>query len=658
MKIFVSAAGPRDGRGTLEMPYRTIAEAARAARPGDEVVVAPGIYREGVDPLCGGESAETRITYTSLEPLGAVITGAEIASEWADVGDGAFMTKVPNGIFGAWNPYAVKVEGDWLFNREQLAHAGNVYVDGKSIYEAADLAALRAGQPTSNAWDQAASRDKWYAEVDGTETRIYVHLQGDSPRNHLMEISVRRNVFFPSKTGVNYITVSGFKLTQAATQWAPPTAFQDGLIGPNWSKGWIIEDCEISESKCCGVSLGKCLHPSNNKWTTGKRKSGTQCERDVILYAQHTGWSKETVGSHIVRRCDIHDCDQTGIVGHLGGVFCRIEDNHIHHINNKKELNGAEIAGIKLHAAIDTVIRRNRIHACSRGIWLDWQAQGTRVSQNLLYENQPPRIAPGSPMNFGEDLFVEVSHGPTLVDNNIFLSDLAIRDAAQGLAVVHNLIGGPINRMQTGGRYTPYHFPHETDVAGFMTFMHGDDRYYNNVFVARPMDEGYAKAAAFPAQPGMPKMTLNLETGLHVYGELPSPEEYFARFDDPAAMGFGFDYLAPMPLSCGGNAYFNGAKPWAKEADAACDTEHEVYARIGERNGAAVLETNLYEFLKRGGNPFVSTEMLGEAFEPEERFENPDGSPIFVDGDYLGTHRPLNPLSGPFEEDPAGKRLW
>lgn len=40
----------------------------------------------------------------------------------------------------------------------------------------------------------------------------------------------------PSKTGVGYITVSGFVVTKAATTWAPPAAYQDGMIGPHWSK--------------------------------------------------------------------------------------------------------------------------------------------------------------------------------------------------------------------------------------------------------------------------------------------------------------------------------------------------------------------------------------------------------------------------------------
>ena len=129
-----------------------------------------------------------------------------------------------------------------------------------------------------------------------------------------------------------------------------------GMIGPHWSLGWIIEDCEISDSKCCGISLGKYLQPYNeNKWTLGRLKNGTQTERDAICQAQIDGWNKEHIGSHIVRRCHIHDCEQTGIVGHLGGVFSIIEDNHIHHINTKRQLSGAEIAGIKMHAAIDTI---------------------------------------------------------------------------------------------------------------------------------------------------------------------------------------------------------------------------------------------------------------------------------------------------------------
>ena len=80
---------------------------------------------------------------------------------------------------------------------------------------------------------------------------------------------------------------------------------------------------------------------------------------------------------------------------------------------------GYETTGIKLHAAIDVQIHHNRIHNTTLGTWLDWQAQGVRVSSNLYYDNDC-------------DLMVEVSHGPYLVDNNIFASDFTFENAAQG----------------------------------------------------------------------------------------------------------------------------------------------------------------------------------------------------------------------------------
>ena len=84
-----------------------------------------------------------------------------------------------------------------------------------------------------------------------------------------------------------------------------------------------------------------------------------------------------------------------------------------------------------------------------------------------------------------QDIFVEVGHGPTLIDNNILLSEVSLRFATQGVAMVHNLIAGALTCVGggTGLRYTPYHIPHRTEVMGFMTILHGDDRFYNNIFI-------------------------------------------------------------------------------------------------------------------------------------------------------------------------------
>ena len=52
---------------------------------------------------------------------------------------------------------------------------------------------------------------------------------------------------------------------------------------------------------------------------------------------------------------------------------------------------------------------------------------------------------------------------------------------------------------------------------------------------------------------------------------------------------------------------------------------------------------------------FISTEVLGEAFEPEQKFENPDGSPIVFKLDYFDEERGVNPLPGPFASGEEAK---
>ena len=67
MIIYVSNAAPQNGNGSKEMPFRHINDAAKIAVPGDEILVAPGVYREYVDPVNGG-TEDSRIVYRSEKP--------------------------------------------------------------------------------------------------------------------------------------------------------------------------------------------------------------------------------------------------------------------------------------------------------------------------------------------------------------------------------------------------------------------------------------------------------------------------------------------------------------------------------------------------------------------------------------------------------------
>lgn len=673
MTFYVDTNATRSGNGEKNHPFKKIGEAAAVARAGDEVIVAPGIYREYVNPKNAG-TAENRIVYRSEKPREAVITGAEQIKNWTQYKGDVYLARIPNGIFGEYNPYKTLVSGDW-FIAFYVAHTGEVFLNDKSLYEATSLEDVLNPKVYEKSWDKEFSVYKWYTEQDekADETLIYANFQGKNPNEENVEITVRENCFYPSSEGIGFITLSGFKVCKAATQWAPPTAYQEGMIGPHWSKGWIIEDCEVCHSKCSGISLGKYRQPNNdNKWLKTKFKDGTQTERDNICQAQIEGWTKERIGSHIVRRCEIHDCGQTGIVGHLGGVFSIIEDNHIHHINNKQNLAGAEIGGIKMHAAIDVIIRRNHFHHCTRGLWLDWQAQGTRVTQNLFHDNTLPlkEIGRENIDGLGEDIFIEVSHGPTLVDNNLLLSDYALKLPTQGVAVVHNFIAGSFTAVGRGvnngtlskpaPRYTPYHVPHRTEIMGFMTILHGDCRFYNNIFVQqkkRPFLEQLQEECKDEEW-----TDANIDCGTIPFDKYPTQEEWLSQFEGYCGMGSDPSdrYYNSLPVWAAGNAFFNGAVPMKKESDAFVDAEHKVEFSISDDSGKTTFKTNVYEFLPKEKAATISTKTLGEAFEPEQKFENPDGSEIVFNEDFFGNARAANPTQGPFENSSGQKEfvLW
>ncbi len=447
--------------GTPDKPLRTIQRAADLAQPGDTVLVHEGVYRERVNPPRGGESDAKRIVYQAALGEKVEIKGSEVVKGWERVEGDVWKVTLPNSFFGTFNPYRDLIHGDWFNPKGREHHTGAVYLNGEWLVEAAKLDDVLA---------LANPNGLWFAKVDDQNTTIWAQFKGVDPNKELVEINVRQTVFYPDQPGRNYITVRGFILRHAATPWAPPTAEQIGLIGTHWSKGWIIENNVISHSICSGVSLGK--HGDQFDNTSANTAEGyvKTIER---AHAFRIPWTREHIGHHVVRNNRISHCEQAGIVGSLGCAFSTVTGNVIHDIHVRRLFTGAEMAGIKFHAAIDTEIRSNRIYRCCRGLWLDWMAQGTRVTQNLFYDNGP-----------SEDLFVEVNHGPFLVDNNLFFSRTSLLDMSEGGAYVHNLFAGKIVSRPELRRQTPYHPAHSTKVAGLVNIRGGNNRFYNNILIA------------------------------------------------------------------------------------------------------------------------------------------------------------------------------
>ena len=246
-EIHVAKNGNDGNSGTASSPLLTIMAAAEIAWPGDVITVHRGIYREEVNPPRGGTSDDSRIVYQAAPGEPVEIRGSEPVTGWEKDGEDVWKTEIPNTLFGDFNPFADVVSGNWFKDKGRDHHTGCVYLDGEWLFEAAS----REEVPNAK-WPMA-----WYAKVAAETTTVWATFDGKNPNDHVTEVNVRQTVFYPRKPFLNYITVRGFKMRHAAPKWAPPTAEQMGLIGTHWSKGWIIEDNEISHSINAGVSLGK-----------------------------------------------------------------------------------------------------------------------------------------------------------------------------------------------------------------------------------------------------------------------------------------------------------------------------------------------------------------------------------------------------------------
>ncbi|MEI8113961.1 MAG: right-handed parallel beta-helix repeat-containing protein [Bacteroidia bacterium] len=611
----VSVKGNNNNEGSASKPFKTINFAAQLAQPGDMITVHAGTYREWINPLNGGESDSKRIVYRAAAGEVVEIKGSEVLSGWKKEKEGIWKVTVPNSFFGDYNSCKDMVAGDWCDNFGKN-HTADVFLNGKSLYEMEKLEKVINPVPYVKCKDQEGSTYTWYCESDDKNTTIWANFQKSDPNKNLVEISIRNTCFHPDKPGINYLTIRGFHFSQAATQWGAPTAEQIGMISTNWNKGWIIENNVISDSKCSGITLGKDRSSGHNVWSAdigNVNNDGNIHYIEVLFRVLRNGWNRENIGSHIVRNNTIFNCEQTGICGSMGAAFSLIEGNNIYNIHQKNLFGGAEIGGIKFHAAIDAIIRGNRIHDNNAfGCWFDWMTQGTRISKNLYYNNA------------WMDIYLEVNHGPFLVDNNILLSPTGIGTQSEGGAFVHNLIAGQLVNLPDLGRFTPYHLPHSTAVAGLCTVMGGDDRYYNNVFLGLGNE--------------IDKANIHNNYGTAGYND------------------------AKLPVWISGNVYYNRALPYKAETVFFQNVDFKPEFKIVEEGNSVFLS---YSTDPNGADlktSFITTAFLGKAKIPKEAFENPDGTPLKIDTDYFDKKRSeTNPSAGPFEKPGKGEtklKVW
>lgn len=211
--------------GTADAPFASINAATRAVQPGERVLVHPGVYREWVQPKCGGAGPEAMIHFEVDEPGQVVISASEVYDgPWQpSAGWGAsraaasaespalWMAALPRKWFGGYNPFATV---NMVQTMEQFEFAleipnlrtaffrrrGLVFQNGRRLAQVHKLPDLRMQDGT------------YWVEPDG----LTVHLRpfGDvDPAAQRFEFSAREHCFAPQSRYLGYIRVAGFLMS-------------------------------------------------------------------------------------------------------------------------------------------------------------------------------------------------------------------------------------------------------------------------------------------------------------------------------------------------------------------------------------------------------------------------------------------------------------
>jgi hypothetical protein len=455
--------------GTADRPWRTIGKAAATLQPGERVIVHRGVYREWVRPERGGTGPDQMIWYEAAPGEDVQLKGSEVWSPKWQATDGAWRAALDPKLFPGENPFAlenfpVQPSPEWKRFPSMELRRGQLLLDGKPLTQVAKREEL------------VQAEDSFWVEPDGNALQVRL-AGGASPEGRSFELTCREQVFAPVQRGLNYIGVSGFRIFHAANAVPIPLP-QRGALSATAGHHWIIEDCEIGHANTIGVDLG-------GQWWT-------------LPGNDRQGW-------HIVRRCHVHHCGVAGICGwhNRANQSYLIEDNLITDCGWMPITHHYETAGVKVHYTVNCLFRRNVLlrNRSSAALWFDGYSTNTRITQNVFYDTSDSPFA---------SIFIEVTQGPNLVDNNLIISSrshgIYEHDSAR-LLVLQNLIAngagsavylnlGDPNRKFNDTHPQELHRVHGNLLAGFegyVTFPTDTSRSDFNVLggLTKPQDKSF-----------------------------------------------------------------------------------------------------------------------------------------------------------------------
>jgi len=424
---YVSTDGSDENLGTIDFPFKTIQCGSNIAKPGDTILVQPGIYRERVSPPIGGSSPALSITYKSIVPQGAIIRGSV---EWKPKSSYTLKNSVvysspllntdftdTSAIDGP-NPFRVPIcvtpygknGAPEAINKDPNSDPNMVYNLGQVFVN--DIMYIQC--PYKSEMENVSNT--WYYDLSKNE--LYVNIPAHIV-NPVIEVTNQRRLFAPHKRGLKYIIVDGFIIERCGNNypnkfWSVPQNQQAGAIGTRCGKFWTIQNNIIQYANGVGIDWGN--------------EGGA--DQDL-----ENGFNGKAQGSYgnVIQNNIISDNGAAGTASYMGKNF--IFSNNTVERNNNLKFYGKrrwESAGIKVHCPTNSIISNNLIrHNYCHGIWSD---QGAGV--NSLFKNNIIIENDGCGINF------EIGFTTSgKVVNNIFdLNEYGVSLVTSGgVLIAHNL---------------------------------------------------------------------------------------------------------------------------------------------------------------------------------------------------------------------------
>lgn len=468
--IHVAKTGSDTNDGSAGAPLLTISKAESIARPGDNIIVYKGTYREMIVLHSGGTSQNSRITFKTAPGNEVIIKGSERIKSWVRQTGNTWRTDIDESFFKGFNPFNEFINKDSSF-----VHLGGVYLENHPLKEKKDLIQV------------ANIKNTWFTMQQNGKTIITANFGQSDPNVKLTELNVRPAVFSAIKTGISEVVIDGFTIAQVASPMASINGEQPGAISVNGGFHWVIQNCLLSDCKSVAISIGQTGHSYPD---AGPGKP------------EYSDLSQDTanVGHHIISHNHIFRCGQAGIFGLLHGSFSEISDNLVEDINSDGEYPAAESSGIRLVLSVDVQISHNLIRRVNGnsggyGLFLGPLFQGANITRNIISDTRQSCI------------YLFNSHGPALISNNILCGPGKINAegiqllSAEANVLVQNLFydcGFSNNKVPGKSFATSNFLPHSLIIKQTIPALTVDDRWFCNLFIKGGLNQlaGYTDCKA------------------------------------------------------------------------------------------------------------------------------------------------------------------